>query len=44
MEYDGMEWSGTEWNRDSIPLFGYFMKKVDGTKQIMTFLFHFAPI
>jgi hypothetical protein len=23
MEHNGMEWSGTEWNINSVPLFGY---------------------
>lgn len=36
-----MEWSGAEWNKDIIPLFGYFMTeesnfiiplKLEGTK------------
>jgi hypothetical protein len=29
MKSNGMEWSGTEWNRDFIPLFGYFIKKIE---------------
>jgi hypothetical protein len=40
MKSNGMEWSGTEWNRDFIPLFGYFIKK---NRINYNFLFHFYP-
>jgi len=28
MKHDGMKWSGVEWNKDFIPMFGYFMKGI----------------
>jgi hypothetical protein len=43
VEHNGMEWNGAERNEYSIPLFGYFRYKVDGTEHILNILFHLYP-
>lgn len=39
MKYNGMEWNGAERNIYSI----LFVSKVNGTKHVIIFLFHFYP-
>jgi hypothetical protein len=29
MKHNGMEWNGTEWNRYSVMMFGYFIMELN---------------